>query len=174
MGQKAICGLESNPYADLRITHTGKFQNIVGSQKPPQSGYVRSLSIAEVIASVLASSACRQVIVLSWAFTDPRCLIQVLTSSMAALKAVWFMCSSSRASAVAAVLSSMCGVLCDHGGGLQAYTNSSLHFPSDLIALSSSSTRSVRLVPSTVHKSLSCTMSSRRVPLSTSLMNDCG
>ncbi|SNT00420.1 hypothetical protein SAMN05660216_02190 [Pseudomonas sp. LAMO17WK12:I8] len=170
----ASCRAVSNPHADLRTADIGKFQNIAGSKESPDGSYLRSLTIAEAIASALSSRACKQVIVLSWAFTDPRCLIHVLTSSMAALKAVWFICNSSRASAVAAALSSMCGVLCDHEGGLQAYTNSSLHFPSDLIALSSSSTSSVRLVPSTAHKSLSCTMSSRRVPLSTSLIKDCG
>ena len=126
------------------------------------------------MACALTSRVSKATIALSCTFSEPRWRIQVLSSSIAALRAVWFMCSSSRASAVAAALSSMYGVLCDVGRGLQAYTNNSLHRGSSLIALSSSSTSSIRLISSTSQRSLSCTMSSRRVPLSTSLMNDCG
>ncbi|EIK63918.1 hypothetical protein PflSS101_3921 [Pseudomonas lactis] len=39
---------------------------------------------------------------------------------------------------------------------------------------SNSATSSARPMPRTLHKSRSCTISKRRVPLSTSLMNDCG
>lgn len=121
-------------------------------------------SMPEAMASALVSRVCMLFNTLLCTFVDPRCLIQRDSSSRPARRAVSLRCSSSSVSAVVELRSSM--MSCPVWVGWAYWLV--------VIAFSSSCTSSGRVIPRTLHKSRSCTMSSLRVPFSTSLMNDWG